>query len=59
MKNVLNLGKTLNKAEQKAINGGKGGDCGIGGTECFRDAHCTSSPNARCSKGCCVDFMKA
>ena len=27
MKNLLNLGKALNKAEQKSINGGAGGLC--------------------------------
>ena len=59
MKNLLNLGKALNKAEQKLIYGGKEGDCGIGGTVCFKHAHCTSSPYARCSNGCCVDFTEA
>jgi hypothetical protein len=29
-KSILNLGKALNKAEQKSINGGRGAECGIG-----------------------------
>jgi hypothetical protein len=29
-KSILNLGKALNKAEQKSINGGRGAECGKG-----------------------------
>ncbi len=48
MKNSLNIGKALDKAEQKEIYGGKGG--------CTHDAQCISNlfPNARCYRGNCV-----
>ena len=38
MKNLLNLGKALNKAEQKSINGGNG--ITIGNSFCIRNSEC-------------------
>ena len=35
-KSILNIGKALNKAEQKTVNGGKGG------IRCTDDSHCPS-----------------
>jgi len=58
MKNLLNFGKALDAAEQKSINGGKGGNsCGGGGTECYKDSQCDDLfPDGICYYGCCVSL---
>ena len=45
MKNLMKLGKTLNKNEQKSINGGRRNPCGPNGEcpigfACVNDCHC-------------------
>ncbi len=45
-KQILNLGKTLNKAEQKEINGGLG-------IFCKHDGHCAHLPESTCRQGVC------
>ena len=45
-KQILNLGKALNKAEQKSINGGFG-------IFCKHDGHCAHIPQSTCRQGVC------
>lgn len=46
-KQLLNVGKTLKKAEQKSINGGSAG------IFCKRDSDCASIPFSTCRQGVC------
>ena len=46
-KQILNLGKALNKAERKSINGGSAG------IFCKRDSDCASIPFSTCRQGYC------
>ena len=50
-KQILNLGKVLNKAEQKEVNGG------VGGYSCYQDGRqcCQTGPNGFtfCDAGKC------
>ena len=46
-KTILNLGKTLNKAEQKQINGGRFA------FRCKMDSDCESIPSSTCRNGVC------
>ena len=41
-KQILNLGKALNKAEQKQINGGYAPEC-LSDEDCDQDSHCDLS----------------
>ncbi len=61
-KQILNLGKALNKAEQKSISGG-GNKCLVypswSGQYCSSDQNCeTELPYeiGRCINGCCIIF---
>ena len=64
-KSILNIGKALNRIEQKQINGG-GGSCpndpygtGHTGQSCNTTADCDPNPIPRapimCSFGCCLN----
>jgi len=59
MKNLLNIGKALNKSEQKAINGGFDDSCGI--LVCFNASTegctCYDNPNSPDGKGTCLNGM--
>jgi len=46
-KQLLHLGKALNKAEQKSINGG------FVALQCKRDSDCASIPFSTCNQGYC------
>ncbi len=48
MKNLMNLGKILNKQEQKAINGG--------GYSCYKVIGCCTEYGPRCSDYQCQVF---
>jgi len=65
MKNLKNLGKALNKAEQKMINGGKGGNCPSGTCsnfyicvsgvdDCIISVHGTTCYGTHNGSICCV-----
>jgi hypothetical protein len=57
-KQILNLGKALNKAEQKQIIGGVAGPCstevvGNTGKRCLVDSDCLQGYMPVCFNGCC------
>lgn len=51
-KSILKLGKTLNKVQQKEINGG------LVGLRCFRSEDCRGSFDC-CSFGACINTTHA
>ncbi|CAL2104707.1 conserved protein of unknown function [Tenacibaculum sp. 190130A14a] len=58
-KSILNLGKSLNKAEQKAVNGGFGNTCGGFGSYYVNNCNdCVNNilPGAPtfCRNNCCI-----
>lgn len=56
MKRLLKLGKALNRAEQKMINGGLYTFCnyvGDTGQRCVYNSDCTGPGNPVCFHGCC------
>ncbi|MFY0629884.1 MAG: hypothetical protein JXR05_05845 [Flavobacteriaceae bacterium] len=43
-KSILNIGKALNRTEQKSINGSGGGSCSYDGQPCGRNYFCCEDP---------------